>query len=75
MRRCGLPACAMALRMKLDAAALPRGIQHAIGRGLQPLMRVWDHQLGLGLAGADCHAEHFAAAVAVHADRDDDRQI
>ena len=68
-----------------DAAALPCGVQHAIGRGLEAFVCIRDHQLdttqaasrqaaqevvpeGLGLAGIDRHAEHFTAAVAVHAD-------
>jgi hypothetical protein len=89
MRRCVLPACAMALH-EADAAALPCGVQHAIGRGLEAFVCIRDHQLdttqaasrqaaqevvpeGLGLAGIDRHAEHFTAAVAVHADGDDDR--
>jgi hypothetical protein len=68
---------------EVNAATLPRGVQHSDHDRLEPLMRIRDDELdaappaacqlaqkpgseGLGLRGADIHAQHLAPAIAVN---------
>lgn len=71
----------------MDAAALPTLVQHSDGGHLDLFVGVGDDELDaapgelaqergperLGFGRTDIHAEHFAPAVAVEADRNDQR--